>query len=110
MSKLYFSLYYIGSSAVSKSCTTLPQPTLGIYVKLRDSVVLICRAPEGHDGVLFKLYRHTEEVFVFFLYNVLGYRTSGASGFIFSVLVFLKLRWTLGSSRAVLRRFSSLSP
>lgn len=46
----------------------------------------------------------------FFLYNVLGYRTSGASGFIFSVLVFLKLRWTLGSSRAVLRRFSSLSP
>nr|XP_020452759.1 leukocyte immunoglobulin-like receptor subfamily A member 6 isoform X2 [Monopterus albus] len=39
-----------------------PAPSLEIYKKSRDSVVLICQAPKGYHGVLFKLYRNREQV------------------------------------------------
>ncbi|XP_072239971.1 uncharacterized protein [Leuresthes tenuis] len=51
-----------GRHSASTSSNTLPPPSLDIYSKSKDSVVLICQAPEVHSGVLFMLYRKTEKV------------------------------------------------
>ncbi|KAK2816889.1 hypothetical protein Q5P01_025080 [Channa striata] len=50
-------LWSTGRVSASKSCTTLPKPTLDISMSSEDSVVLLCRAPKGNNGVLFRLYR-----------------------------------------------------
>lgn len=50
--------------SVSTSSPTLPAPKLEIYLRSEDSVVVVCRAPEGHLGVLFMLYQYREKVFV----------------------------------------------
>ncbi|XP_070684219.1 uncharacterized protein [Pempheris klunzingeri] len=59
---LLTSLQLWGRLSASTSSPTLPAPTLDIYLGSKDSVVLVCRAPEGHRGVLFKLYRFREKV------------------------------------------------
>ncbi|XP_038148388.1 alpha-1B-glycoprotein-like isoform X2 [Cyprinodon tularosa] len=48
--------------SASTSPPALLTPTLDIYSKSGDSVVLVCRAPEGHHGVLFMLYREKEKI------------------------------------------------
>lgn len=35
---------------------------LHFYFKSKNSVVLVCQAPESHQGVAFRLYRHREMV------------------------------------------------
>ncbi|XP_026214607.1 uncharacterized protein LOC113161313 [Anabas testudineus] len=59
---LFTSLQLWRGLSASESCTTLPKPMLHIYLKSKDSVVLVCRTPEGHRGVVFRLYRLREEV------------------------------------------------
>ncbi|XP_047432545.1 uncharacterized protein LOC125000860 isoform X2 [Mugil cephalus] len=39
-----------------------PAPTLEINLRSKDSLVLVCRAPEGHHGVVFMLYRVRKKV------------------------------------------------
>ncbi|XP_034544675.1 leukocyte immunoglobulin-like receptor subfamily B member 3 isoform X2 [Notolabrus celidotus] len=51
-----------GSLSAPPSTPTLPAPELDIYRRSEDSVVLVCRAPEGHSGVMFMLYRYREKV------------------------------------------------
>ncbi|MED6273934.1 hypothetical protein CHARACLAT_011343 [Characodon lateralis] len=48
--------------SASTSTPTIPTPTLDIYSWSGDSVVLVCRAPKGHRGVQFMLYRDTKEM------------------------------------------------
>ncbi|XP_036971978.1 uncharacterized protein LOC119029324 isoform X1 [Acanthopagrus latus] len=63
-SLLFYSLQLCGR--LSASTSTLPPPPpapeLNIYSRSGDSVVLVCRAPEGHRGVLFRLYRYRDMV------------------------------------------------
>ncbi|XP_044044938.1 uncharacterized protein LOC122872903 isoform X4 [Siniperca chuatsi] len=59
---LFTSLQLWGRLSASTSSPILPAPKLDINLRLKDSVVLVCRAPEGHRGVLFMLYRLTENV------------------------------------------------
>ncbi|XP_008274794.1 uncharacterized protein LOC103353533 isoform X2 [Stegastes partitus] len=49
-------------SASTTSLPPLPPPTLDIYSRSKDSAILVCRAPEGHHGVVFRLYWFREEV------------------------------------------------
>ncbi len=56
------SLSYLGRISASTSSPVLPAPELDIYLWSEDSVVLVCRAPEGRRGVLFVLFRFREEV------------------------------------------------
>ncbi|CAN9510509.1 unnamed protein product [Ophioblennius macclurei] len=55
-------LHFWGRLLASTSSSTLPAPTLDIYSRSEDAVVLICRVPEGHNGFVFKLYQDTDEV------------------------------------------------
>ncbi|XP_047220772.1 uncharacterized protein LOC124868043 isoform X2 [Girardinichthys multiradiatus] len=48
--------------SASTSTPTFPSPTLDIYSWSGDSVVLVCRAPKGHRGVQFTLYRDTKQM------------------------------------------------
>ncbi|XP_022049530.2 uncharacterized protein LOC110950958 [Acanthochromis polyacanthus] len=48
--------------SASTSLPPLPPPTLDIYSRSKESVILVCRASEGHHGVVFRLYRFREEV------------------------------------------------
>ncbi|CAG5941992.1 unnamed protein product, partial [Menidia menidia] len=48
--------------SASSTAYTLPPPSLNIYSRSKDSVVLICQAPEGHFGIRFMLYNKTEQV------------------------------------------------
>ncbi|XP_077381006.1 uncharacterized protein LOC144020948 isoform X2 [Festucalex cinctus] len=59
---LLASLPLWGTLGASTSPLSPPAPKLSIHSWTRDSVVLVCRASEGHQGVLFKLYRFTKEV------------------------------------------------
>ncbi|KAF3687538.1 hypothetical protein EXN66_Car003210 [Channa argus] len=54
-------LWSTGSLSAS-TCTTLPRPTLDIYMRTEDSVVLLCRAPKGRHGVLFSLHMVQKQV------------------------------------------------
>lgn len=110
---LYLSPSYIGSLFASKPCTTLPQPMLDIYVKSKDSVVLVCRSPEGYHGVVFMLYRLTEKVIILrmcicFLGCVIQ-NTSGLLWFHIFYVCLHSLRLTLGNCSPVRQRFSSPS-
>ncbi|XP_061686149.1 uncharacterized protein LOC133506231 isoform X2 [Syngnathoides biaculeatus] len=46
----------------SESPVSVPAPELLIHSSSGDSVVLVCRASEGHRGVLFKLFKLRDEV------------------------------------------------
>ncbi|XP_005749002.1 uncharacterized protein LOC102198585 isoform X2 [Pundamilia nyererei] len=59
---LLVSLQLWGRLSASTTSVTLPAPTLEIYSKSKDSVVLVCRAPEGNTGVLFMLYERRKKV------------------------------------------------
>ncbi|XP_029993562.1 uncharacterized protein LOC115421755 [Sphaeramia orbicularis] len=59
---LFVSLHLWGRLSASTSPPPLPVPTLDIFSRSKDSVVLVCRVPERHRGVLFKLYRITDMV------------------------------------------------
>ncbi|XP_029294317.1 uncharacterized protein LOC115012641 isoform X2 [Cottoperca gobio] len=59
---LITSLQLWGRLSASTSSTTLPAPKLDIYSRSKDSVVLVCRAPEGRRGVQFMLYEVREMV------------------------------------------------
>ncbi|XP_034713578.1 uncharacterized protein LOC117935482 isoform X1 [Etheostoma cragini] len=59
---LFTSLQLWGRPLASTSSPPLPAPKLDIYLRSKSSVVLVCRAPEGHQGVNFMLYRTTEKV------------------------------------------------
>lgn len=59
---LLASLQLWGRLSASTSSLTLPAPSLEIYSKSKDSVVLVCRAPEGDAGVLFMLYEKRVKV------------------------------------------------
>ncbi|XP_016526805.1 alpha-1B-glycoprotein isoform X1 [Poecilia formosa] len=48
--------------SASTSSPTLPTPTLDIYSRSGDSVVLVCQAPRGHSGIVFMLYRDTKKM------------------------------------------------
>lgn len=58
-----FSLSRPGRLSTSTSSPILPAPTLDIYLRSKDAVVLVCEVPRGQRGVLFMLYRLREEVF-----------------------------------------------
>ncbi|XP_072319279.1 uncharacterized protein [Eucyclogobius newberryi] len=49
-------------STASTPSPTAPIPTLSLSSRSTDSVVLVCRAPGGHKGVQFVLYRVRERV------------------------------------------------
>ncbi|KAM7419055.1 hypothetical protein PAMA_016254 [Pampus argenteus] len=51
-----------GRLSASTSSPTLPPPTLDIYLRSKESVVLTCHVPEGYAGVFFMLYRFKEKV------------------------------------------------
>ncbi|XP_035494084.2 uncharacterized protein LOC118313017 isoform X2 [Scophthalmus maximus] len=51
-----------GRLSTSTSSPILPAPTLDIYLRSKDAVVLVCEVPRGQRGVLFMLYRLREEV------------------------------------------------
>ncbi|XP_042341866.1 alpha-1B-glycoprotein-like isoform X2 [Plectropomus leopardus] len=51
-----------GQLSASTSPPPLPAPILDIYSRSKGSVVLVCRAPKGHQGLHFKLYRDRENV------------------------------------------------
>uniref|UniRef100_UPI003AAD850B uncharacterized protein n=1 Tax=Centroberyx gerrardi TaxID=166262 RepID=UPI003AAD850B len=61
---LFTSLQLWASTSTSTSTAplVLPAPVLEVSSRSRDSVVLVCRAPAGHRGVLFSLFRVTQEV------------------------------------------------
>lgn len=59
---LFTSQQLWGRLSASTSSPTLLAPELDIYLRSKDSVVLVCRTPEGHRGVLFMLYRLREKV------------------------------------------------
>ncbi|XP_040891249.1 uncharacterized protein LOC121180150 [Toxotes jaculatrix] len=60
---IFTSLQLWGRLSASTSSPALPAPTLDIRTtETSDSVVLICKVPEGHQGVLFMLYRSWEKV------------------------------------------------
>ncbi|XP_077425848.1 uncharacterized protein LOC144054597 isoform X2 [Vanacampus margaritifer] len=59
---LLASLPLWGTFGASTSPLNPPAPKLSIHLWSRDSAVLVCRASEGHQGVLFKLFRFTKEV------------------------------------------------
>ncbi|XP_024145744.1 uncharacterized protein LOC112157302 isoform X2 [Oryzias melastigma] len=51
-----------GRVFASTSPAPLPTPTLKVKVRSIYSVVLVCQAPKGNHGVLFKLFQEREEV------------------------------------------------
>ncbi|RVE76330.1 hypothetical protein OJAV_G00008300 [Oryzias javanicus] len=51
-----------GRVFTSTSPAPLPTPTLKVKARSSQSVVLICQAPKGNHGVLFKLFQEREEV------------------------------------------------
>ncbi|XP_074518577.1 uncharacterized protein LOC141784620 isoform X2 [Halichoeres trimaculatus] len=51
-----------GSLSASTPPPSLPAPVLDIHLRSEESVVLVCRAPEGRSGVTFMLYRFQEKV------------------------------------------------
>ncbi|XP_017285929.1 uncharacterized protein LOC108244326 isoform X2 [Kryptolebias marmoratus] len=53
---------HLDSLSASTSSPTLPTPTLNMSSRRGDSVVLVCRAPGGHRGLEFMLYRDTDKV------------------------------------------------
>lgn len=55
-------LPWLGRILASTDPSAAPAPVLEVSSRSSDSVVLICQAPAGHLGVLFRLYRVTEEV------------------------------------------------
>ncbi|XP_063740869.1 uncharacterized protein LOC134865297 isoform X2 [Eleginops maclovinus] len=59
---LFTFLQLWGRLSASTSSPRLPAPTLDIYSRSKGSVVLVCRAPDGHRGVKFMLFRISEEV------------------------------------------------
>ncbi|XP_078136933.1 uncharacterized protein LOC144537242 isoform X1 [Sander vitreus] len=59
---LFTSLQLWGRLSASTSSPPLPAPKLDIYLRSKSAVVLVCRAPEGHRGVHFMLYRTREKV------------------------------------------------
>ncbi|GLD66313.1 uncharacterized protein AKAME5_001771700 [Lates japonicus] len=59
---IFTSLQLWGRLSASTSSPPLPVPTLDIYSRSKDSVVLNCKVPEGHHGFLFKLYRFRDMV------------------------------------------------
>ncbi|XP_076026350.1 uncharacterized protein LOC143016103 [Genypterus blacodes] len=59
---LFFFLQLPGKVSASTSAPTLPAPLLEVLSRSRDSVLLVCRAPAGHLGVVFMLYNVTEKV------------------------------------------------
>ncbi|XP_029906057.1 uncharacterized protein LOC115358291 [Myripristis murdjan] len=59
---LFASLQLWGRILASTAPSAAPAPVLEVSSRSSDSVVLICRAPAGHLGVLFSLYRVTEPV------------------------------------------------
>ncbi|XP_041640358.1 uncharacterized protein LOC121507986 isoform X2 [Cheilinus undulatus] len=40
----------------------LPPPEIYIHLRTEESAVLVCRAPEGHHGTIFMLYKYREKV------------------------------------------------
>ncbi|XP_028311033.1 uncharacterized protein LOC114468365 isoform X2 [Gouania willdenowi] len=58
---IFLSLQIWGSLSASTSTSSPPPPKLDIYLNLEDDVILVCRAPEGHYGLVFTLYQEREE-------------------------------------------------
>uniref|UniRef100_UPI0037E9C91E uncharacterized protein n=1 Tax=Semicossyphus pulcher TaxID=241346 RepID=UPI0037E9C91E len=56
------SFFCAGRLSASSTPPSLPAPKLDIYLRSKDSVTLVCRAPEGHRAVHYLLYRHREQV------------------------------------------------
>ncbi|KAM7009450.1 uncharacterized protein LKV04_001417 isoform 2-T2 [Tautogolabrus adspersus] len=54
--------HFWGRLSASTSSPTLPAPKLDIHLRTEGSVVLVCRASQGHRGVLFMLYKYREMV------------------------------------------------
>ncbi|XP_034045017.1 uncharacterized protein LOC117526994 isoform X2 [Thalassophryne amazonica] len=60
---LFFTFLQLwGRISASTSPPNLPAPVLEVLSRSSTSVVLVCRAPVGHHGVLFMLYRMREQV------------------------------------------------
>lgn len=59
---LFTSLHFWGGLSASTPPPSSPIPTLDIYSRSGDSAVLVCRAPEGHRGVQFRLFRVIKEL------------------------------------------------
>nr|XP_046267031.1 uncharacterized protein LOC124070809 isoform X2 [Scatophagus argus] len=59
---LFTSLQLWGRLSASTASPPLPAPELNFSMRSKDSLVLVCQAPEGHHGVLFMLYRFRENV------------------------------------------------
>ncbi|XP_050926640.1 uncharacterized protein LOC108875907 isoform X3 [Lates calcarifer] len=59
---IFTSLQLWGRLSASTSLPPLPVPTLDVYSRSKDSVVLNCKVPQGHHGFHFKLYRFRDMV------------------------------------------------
>ncbi|XP_075899451.1 uncharacterized protein LOC142899625 isoform X4 [Nelusetta ayraudi] len=59
---LFVFLQCWGRLLASTSSTPLLAPELSIYSRSEDSVVLVCQAPIGHQGIHFMLYDNTKKV------------------------------------------------
>lgn len=101
----------LGRLLASTSGPPLVAPELSVYSKSEDSVVLVCQAPRGHQGILFMLYDHTRKVVSFFvlvycLFAVPFPRLSQL--WILLPLLFACFRWIPKSCQLVSTRFISL--
>ncbi|CAL8289423.1 unnamed protein product [Arctogadus glacialis] len=50
------------SSSTAATSAGLPPPTLRVESRSSDQVTLVCQAPQSHQGVLFNLFRVTDQV------------------------------------------------
>lgn len=104
---LVLSLSCLGRLLASTSSPPLPAPELSIYLRSRDSVVLVCQAPKGHRGVFFMLYRHVNKVVRFWVFfNLLFPQVS--KDLICPLIALYSLRWTPSRRCLVPRRSISL--
>lgn len=58
---VHLGLCWPGRLSASTSSPDLPAPELSIYWRSEDTAVLVCRAPQGQQGVLFMLYRRYDD-------------------------------------------------
>lgn len=113
---LHLWLSWPGRLLASTSLPPLPAPEISIYSRSEDTVVLACRAPQGHQVVLFLLHRRYGNQVSFPVCEFLpGCSPSQRrwlqilpSSCLVSSFLLLPLRWTPRSSRPKLMRPSSL--
>lgn len=106
---LFHCIYYIcifiqlGGVFSSTSPAPLLTPTLKIKVRSSQSVDLVCRAPKGNRGVLFKLFQEREEVYK------LEYVCMFSKNVFWLFWGFVLWRWTGWTYSMELRKFISQS-